>query len=204
MKRIHEKLISAGFMSAEYKSGIPKFLWYANDKDTIIKLYNSVMRGYLNYYSFTNNYSKLASSIEFILKNSCAKLLAAKYKLRSVNHVIPKFGKDLKGKDKIAFLKPSYKLNIWDFKSNPKDIIKTLYATFISAASLDNLACTKCGSNERVEMHHIRLLSDLNPKMSAIDKLMAKRRRKQIPLCRLCHLDHHKSLKSWRRKRELV
>jgi hypothetical protein len=26
MKRIHEKLISAGFMSAEYKSGIPKFL----------------------------------------------------------------------------------------------------------------------------------------------------------------------------------
>lgn len=69
------------------------------------------MRGYLNYYSFTNNYPKLASSIEFILKNSCAKLLAAKYKLGSVNKVLSNFGEDLKGKDKVAFLKPKYKIN---------------------------------------------------------------------------------------------
>jgi hypothetical protein len=45
-------------------------------------------------------------------------------------------------------------------------------------------------------MHHVRLLSDLNPKMSEVDKLMAKRRRKQISLCRSCHLDHHKTSKS--------
>jgi hypothetical protein len=160
-------------------------------------LYNGVLRGYLNYYSFTNNYAKLASSLEYILRNSCAKLLAAKYKLGSVNKVITKFGEDLKGKDKIAFFKPSYKLNLWDFKSNPKDIVKSLFATYLSAASLDNLSCSKCGSTERVEMHHVRLLSDLNPNLSEIDKLMIKRRRKQIPLCRQCHLEHHKTLKSW-------
>jgi hypothetical protein len=117
-----------------------------------------------------------------------------------VNKVLSEFGEDLKGKNKIAFLKPSYKMNVWNFKSNPKDKIKSLYATFLSAASLGDLSCTKCGTNERVEMHHIRLLSDLNPKMSAIDKLMAKRKRKQIPLCRLCHLEHHKNLKSWKIK----
>lgn len=200
MERIYKKLITAGFMSSKYKSGTPRFLWYANDKETIIKLYNSVLRGYLNYYSFTNNYPKLASSLEFIMKNSCAKLLAAKYKLKSVNKVLSKYGIDLKGKDKTAFVKPSYKINIWDFKANPQDKIKTLYATFLSAASLENLSCTKCGTNERVEMHHVRLLSDLNPKMSAIDKLMAKRKRKQIPIRRLCHLEHHKSQKPWRRK----
>jgi len=49
-------------------------------------------------------------------------------------------------------------------------------------------------------MHHVRLLSDLNPKLSEIDKIMAKRRRKQIPLCRKCHLEHHKNEKPWRGK----
>jgi hypothetical protein len=75
-------------------------------------LYNSVLKGYLNYYSFTHNYSRVASSLEFILKTSCAKLLAAKFKLRSVSNVIKQYGSDLKGDDKVGFIKPSYKLNV--------------------------------------------------------------------------------------------
>jgi len=47
-----------------------------------------------------------------------------------------------------------------------------------------------------VEMHHVRLLKDLNPKLSEIDRLMSKRRRKQIALCRSCHLNHHKTSKT--------
>jgi len=117
MDKIYNKLITSGFMSSKYKTGLPKFLWYANKKDEIILLYNSVLRGYLNYYSFTHNYSRVASSLEFILYTSCAKLLAAKFNLRSVSKVIKTFGKDLRGKDKIGFMKPSYKLNPWDFKS---------------------------------------------------------------------------------------
>jgi thymidine kinase len=97
----------------------------------------------------------------------------------------------------VGFLKPSYKINTWDFKSNPKDRIKTLFASYLSAATLNDISCSKCGSTERVEMHHVRLLSDLNPKLSEIDKIMVKRRRKQIPLCRSCHLDHHKTHKPW-------
>jgi hypothetical protein len=200
MDRIFKKLIKTGFMSAQYKTGTPRFIWLANDKDSIIKLYNSVLRGFLNYYSFTHNYSRVASSLEFILKTSCAKLLAAKFKLRSVTKVIAKYGKNLKGNDKIEFLKPSYKLDVWGFKSNPKDRIKTLFASYLSAATFDSLECAKCGPNDRVEMHHIRLLSDLNPKLSVVDKIMAKRRRKQVPLCRVCHLEHHKNHKPWGRK----
>ncbi len=40
-------------------------------------------------------------------------------------------------------------------------------------------------------MHHVRHLKDLNPKLDLIDKLMASRHRKQIPLCRECHLRRH-------------
>jgi hypothetical protein len=96
---------------------------------------------------------------------------------------------DLKGTDKISFYKPSYKINTWDF--NKVDKLKSLYASYISAATLDSLECVKCRSDHRVEMHHVRLLSDFNPKLSEIDKIMAKRRRKQIPLFRKCHLEHN-------------
>jgi len=200
MDRIFKKLNTAGFMELEYKSGIPKFIWLSNSKDSIITLYNSVLRGYTNYYSFTNNYPRVASSLEYILRTSCAKLLAAKFKLGSVTKVIEKFGTDLKGTDRISFFKPSYRTNTWDFKKSPIDKLKALYASYISAATLDALECSKCGSTDRVEMHHVRLLSDLNPKLSEIDKIMAKRRRKQIPLCRKCHLEHHKNEKPWRGK----
>jgi len=87
--------------------------------------------------------------------------------------VYKEFGKDLKGKDNISFVKPTYTINVWDFKgitSNLKDsvisngLIKTLYAESISVASLEDLECSICNSNYRVEMHHVRQMKDLNPK----------------------------------------
>jgi hypothetical protein len=44
------------------------------------------------------------------LKSSCAKLLAAKFTLKSQNKVYRKFGKNLKGKDKIEFAPITYKV----------------------------------------------------------------------------------------------
>lgn len=126
------------------------------------------------------------------LKSSCAKLLAAKYTLKSQNRVYKKFGKELKGKDRIAFLKISYKIKTWEFKAKNKDYIKTLFADRISTATFDNLVCSLCGSDYRVEMHHIRQLKDLNPKLSKIDALMAARRIKQVQSkCRDCHVKIH-------------
>jgi AI2M/AI1M-like HNH endonuclease len=50
------------------------------------------------------------------------------------------------------------------------------------------MSCLSCGSNYRIEMHHVRKMSDLNPKINLIDRLMVKAHRKQIPLCRECHI----------------
>lgn len=71
--------------------------------------------------------------------------------------------------------------------SKEVDIIQTLYTQSLSAPSLKNLVCSSGGSDYRVEMHHVRI-KDLNPKLRKIDQLMVKRPRKQIPLCRACHL----------------
>jgi len=75
------------------------------NKDAIITMYNSVLRGYLNYYSFTHNYGRVASSLTHLLRESCARLLAAKYSLRNRARVIKKFGKDLKGGGQNRFSK---------------------------------------------------------------------------------------------------
>jgi len=151
IQRIISKLTKAGFISNGKPA--PRFLWLHNDKDTIITLYNSVFRGYLNYYSFVQNYSKLVSILTYILKSSCAKLLAAKFSMERQSKVFRKFGKNLKGTDKISFIEPSYRSNPLSFKSKQSEYIKTLFATTISKATLDNLRKLRSKRKNRNASH---------------------------------------------------
>jgi hypothetical protein len=52
-------------------------------------------------------------------------------------------------------------------------------------------SCAVCDSKYRVEMHHIRQMKNLKAIKGTLDYLMAKARRKQIPLCRECHMKFH-------------
>jgi hypothetical protein len=40
-------------------------------------------------------------------------------------------------------------------------------------------------------MHHIRMMKNLSPKTKSLDALMARANRKQVPLCRNCHMKYH-------------
>lgn len=40
-------------------------------------------------------------------------------------------------------------------------------------------------------MHHVKMMKDLSPKINRLDALMAKANRKQISLCRDCHMKYH-------------
>jgi len=96
---IFEKLAEKGFMERYQKgTGVlkptPMNRWIFLDHATILQRYNAVIRGYVNYYAFTNNVNKL-HHICFILKHSCAKTLARKLRLRSRNRVFQKFGPNL-------------------------------------------------------------------------------------------------------------
>lgn len=149
----------------------------------------------MGYYSFASNFNRLSSIVHYTLKRSCTLLLTAKFKLNTQAKTYSRLGKDLKGKDKHGFIKAEYGINTGRFKLGTVDPLLRLYAEGISKASLDNLACQVCGSDYRVEMHHVRMLKDLNPKISYVDKIMAAKRRKQIPLCRACHMKHHSNAK---------
>lgn len=193
LERIKKKLKETNFMESNLPA--PRFLWLHNNKDEIIILYNAVYRGFINYYRFVSNFGSISAWLHYTLKSSCAKLLAAKFSLGSQRKVFVKFGSNLKGSDKVSFVKAEYKLSTWSFKFKQVDLIQSLYTQSLSAASLYGLACSACGSDYRVEMHHVRILKDLNPKLSKIDQLMVRTRRKQIALCRECHLLHHGQLR---------
>jgi group II intron reverse transcriptase/maturase len=193
LRDLKKKLTASSFM----KNGksAPKFLWYPLNPVQIILLYNSVLRGIINYYGFVHNYSGFSGFIYMTLKQSCAKLLAAKFKLNTMKKVYQKFSGDLVFKSPngrvVSFYKPSWKLDPNRFQIKASPIIPTFFAKGLSLARIENMICSMCQSDYRVEMHHIKAMKSLNPKVSAMDKLMIKANRKQIPLCRECHMKYH-------------
>jgi group II intron reverse transcriptase/maturase len=205
LQRVRKKLTEAGFI--RYNEPYPKWLWLPYTHGQILHRYNAVYRGFINYYSFAQNKGALAALLQFYLKSSCARLLAAKFKLKTKAQAFKRFGKDLKAytrsknnkgmdiKRVIKFIKPEYAINVWDFKTNASPIIEALYSNPKSIATLTNLVCDKCGSDHKVEMHHVRHMRDLKPRESEIDRLMIKANRKQIPLCRSCHMEKHTKIK---------
>jgi len=160
-------------------------------KDAIILLYNSVYRGIMQYYRFADNFNDLSSKVHYILKNSCARLLTAKFKANSQGAIYAEFGKNLKGADKHSFVNIILGINTAAFNVKTGDILLRLNSKGISKTNLEGLTCSICDSDYRVEMHHIRMMKDLNPKANEIDKIMARKNRKQIPLCRKCHMSYH-------------
>jgi hypothetical protein len=75
-------------------------------KDIVVK-YNNTIYNILKYYKFVHNYRKIAVMIEYLLKSSCAKLLATKYKLKTQAKVFQKYGKNLNVSTETKFVKPS-------------------------------------------------------------------------------------------------
>lgn len=104
--RVISKLQANRFCTADGLP-LPKMAFYGAEKNEIIKSYVSVYRGILNYYSFADNYKRLSQTLFSILRNSAAKVLAAKFKLRTVRQTLLKFGKYLgKTKDDVQIPDP--------------------------------------------------------------------------------------------------
>nr|AJF36691.1 hypothetical protein [Klebsormidium flaccidum] len=82
-------------------------------------------------------------------------------------------------------------------RSSSKDPMERLAWRLSKGVSALYAACVLCGSDQDVEMHHVRALKDLKKqKKSALEIHMISIARKQLPLCRRCHLRAHKG--NWR------
>ena len=94
------KAMEGGFFKKKAKKFIPtKVGWLINlCHADVLRYYNSVIKGILHFYSFTNNRKSFASLIHG-LKSSCARTLALKYKLRFASKTFSRFGAKLKCPD---------------------------------------------------------------------------------------------------------
>lgn len=171
-----------------------KTAWMNHDLKTIIEKYNSILRGYRNYYSFSDNFARM-QVIQFIIQHSCAKTIMRKNKLHSRAQVFKKYGSNIKVKlneDKSISLKilPGHK-RTGKFLINPPDPLETVYYNLRSNSPL-NKSCYICDSIENIEIHHIKKLD--GPTSGNMIDTMKALNRKQLPVCIQCHANIHKGL----------
>jgi hypothetical protein len=170
------------------------------DHADILRYYNQVIRGIVNYYSFADNLSKVGLLILY-LRFSCALTLRKKYKMSYVAKVFQRFGKDCTcPESKISLVNPSCKRTT-HFALNPSYPDAVLQKRWSSKLTRSNLTkvCLVCGASP-AEMHHVRQIRDLKSAYSknSLDfwsLQLAAINRKQIPLCREHHMAlHHGTL----------
>jgi len=210
IEEIYKELFKAGFTKDE-KRGIPNAItkWIYLDHRSILLRYNEVARGYLNYYSFVDNYQAIVGMIKHTLLHSCAKTLARKFKLGSRASAFSKFGKDLSPKDEITTMeeiasrrrKPrnigfhlpdsgckTRKFSITTERKDPMDVLKWRVSTQIA---LFDSACYVCGAEGDIQMHHVKHLRKGGEKTTGFTKVMSMLNRKQFPVCPACHNNIH-------------
>nr|ATI20527.1 hypothetical protein [Juglanconis juglandina] len=196
IKRLEDKKFFVMEKGKWKMKSIPKFTILPM-KD-IIRRYRSIYNGFFNYYRFADNIGGMMK-VYWILKESLRKTLSRKFGVGK-RELYGKYGKDLginysnsKGETQsINFSIPKPKKDPMNFAIQliPRD---PLYAGIWKVRTISSLGtiCASCGSEE-VEMHHLKHIRTLNVKLGKFDQMVAKINRKQVPLCRECHMKVHK------------
>lgn len=173
-----------------------KTAWINLDLVTIIKKYNDVWQGLLNYYSFAYNRCQL-NYIQYLLHHSLACTFMNKLKLNSRRQVFKKYGKTIQvqnDKGKLVAFKLAKNLPRIEKFSN--SIISSSFETFkysLRTRSVFDKPCKICGTKRNVEMHHRRPLK-AHKTDNTLKGIQINQSRKQIPLCFLCHQRVHNGL----------
>jgi group II intron reverse transcriptase/maturase len=227
MGNVIGKLKEKGFC---YGNGYPKpnFYYLPEPQSAIIAKLTLLLRGLERYYDLADNKRQQISRVNYIIRYSAAKLLAAKFRIRSIAKVFAKAGKDLrkrlsaknplgitdlalsemeesvsrkiskrrKEKPGLPFTKyssiprPDLGVAAGRIKNTHHDPLQSLEWRTFRGSYTFGLPCAICGSENGVEMHHIRALKHLKGK-TAVEKKMIASMPKQIPLCKKHHAEAH-------------
>ena len=168
----------------------------------IIRYYDSVFRGFWNYFGPAHNGNGLIH-IHYILKYSLAKTLGAKHRSPIVK-IFKRYGRNISltyennaGEEKVAtFFTP---LHFSSMRGQFKEVIGAsplvddgFWEKFSrrSKHTLD-FRCLVCGADEKVVMHHVRHIRKMGQNVKGFTKIMASLNRKQLPVCHVCHMKIH-------------
>lgn len=167
-------------------------------KDLILR-FRTILSGILNYYSFADNLYTLRY-IYFLLRSCLQRTIQKKLDIGPRDFLLS-YGPSVKltiikrdGSSVLLDFKcPTLKRNPMNFlgTENSKDPMLMKDWKIHSITALGQ-CCANCGSTKKVEMHHLKHIKGMNAKLDAFGKMMSKINRKQVPLCRPCHLSVHK------------
>jgi len=183
-----------------------------NDSDfDIVARYGAEFRGLVQFYKLARNLRKLGKT-ERTIRLSLLKTLANKHKTTVMkvhvrykhrhqrldgnrmgyrvmveregkNPLIAKFGEMSLARQRNAIIQDE--LPLWTRRAKRTELIQRLLAD----------KCELCGSNEGVNVHHIRALKDLNSTgRTAVPQhvlVMSARKRKTLVVCHKCHVAIH-------------
>lgn len=199
MRSLIQRLVAKGFIEIKNHKYRSKPILSLSPLPTIqlILRYRSILKGYTQYYSFADNIERL-KYIYLFLRNSLMKTICYKEKL-NLEEFNRTYGKNIKVSIKKSDGKcVSLNFPLPKFVRDPKNFLykeqkDPLLAKKWSISSIFPLDqnCANCGTDRNIEMHHIKHIRTINPKLSSFDKMVAKLNRKQVPLCRNCHRNVH-------------
>lgn len=166
--------------------------WINLGKVEIVKRYNAIWLGILNYYSFSYNRSQL-NLIQFLLHHSLACTLMNKLKLNSRRQVFKIFGKKITvEKNKVGkpiefeLYRSLKRINLFSNAAKGTNPFNAFHWAIRRRGGPLNHSCLVCGSKENVEMYHRRPLKTAKAD-NALKGVRKSLSRKQIPVCKTCH-----------------
>jgi group II intron reverse transcriptase/maturase len=172
----------------------------------IVARYQSEYRGYVQYYALAQNLYHM-SKLRWIMETSLLKTLANKYK-STVNKMVKKYQAIIQTKHgsmkgfRVIVERESKKPLIAEFGGVPlrtqARVSKITDGVVRLGTSRNQLItrlladeCELCGSEEKIEVHHVRKLADLNKPGRKEKPLWMRRmsaiRRKTLVVCSGCH-----------------
>jgi hypothetical protein len=170
----------------------------------MIEHYKMVEKNILQYYKLANNYGRVAARVHYILKYSCALTIASKMKLTTLRRVFNKYGKNLNIKDESGKIIINYPTV--DYRRPKKFTIAPILDYSSLEAYIDQYdrrvqrgrkdlksPCVLCGSNQDIEIHHVRKLSKTKRK-NYLSSMISRMNQKQVPVCKKCHIKIHQGV----------
>nr|QVO51157.1 hypothetical protein [Ulva compressa] len=195
------KMVQKGYVSRLKKGVRPisKSSYVTLEDHVIVNHFRSVCLGILNFYSGCNQPKRL-QYIHYLLHMSCAMTLAHRHRTSS-KQIFTKHGRRLtvkipNNKEKTVSFphRTSWSINdaSWSTGKTFKDPFST-YANRVSKSGLE-ASCIVCGIKDTIEMHHVKHIRKDSIRYEGFTREMSLINRKQVPLCRKCHMKVHNGL----------
>lgn len=166
----------------------------------IVMHYAQILRGVYNYYGKVDRV-RFIDYVFYLLHYSCAKTLARRQHL-SMSKIFTKYGKTVRVSTEVhqKGKKVTKRIELPTFANIRKQVPKTHVVGDPDPFNIMNFwrtsfkiytNCCICNSTDGVAMHHLNSLTNLKRKKrkDRYEIIRVQLQRKQIPVCKQCHLD---------------